>query len=76
MNKKNFPDEETFEESSEDILFYMDCPCKCSRIIRILLSPEKPDQKFHIPDIANKFWRNLVDEYGLKSAIEFLHENA
>ena len=69
-------DKGKFEGPAESILFFIDCPCECGRAIRIALTPARPDKEYDIPAIGNKFWQQLVDEYGLEAAIEYLHENA
>lgn len=70
------PDKGKSTEEDKGIIFYIDCPCKCGRAIRMVLTPAKPDKKYDIPEIGNKFWQQLVGENGLEAAIEYLHENA
>ena len=67
-----------FEPMSEEILFYIICPCNCGRAIELKIEdfPAHSHEKVvqGIPETGNRIWQCLVDAKGLEGAIQFLHE--
>ena len=67
---------------SEEIPFYIICPCNCGRAIELKIAIE--DIPAHdqeeiiqgIPDTANRIWQGLVNAMGLEGTIQFLHKRS
>jgi hypothetical protein len=57
-------------EPTEEVLFYIVCPCNCGRAAPFTCASYPGD----ISKLAKQVWQRIAGEEGLEGAIEFLHE--